>query len=130
MTRKIDYLENTNDLQIINNSFKFLRNLNAKQTNTITDTDPDSTKNIPDMYVEKIDKKAIDETVIRNAIKEAWKENEKLDSKLSSFKTTITKAKEPLINAKNLELLSKAVAKKDSESSEGKLFFYNFIRQE
>lgn len=98
MQRKIEFLENCHDIHVINNSFRYLK----------ANTDE-----------QKIEKKQIDESIIKNWIKDAWKENEKLDSKLNTFKTNMTKGKEPLINTKQSELLSKALQKKDNLAEGG-----------
>jgi len=126
MSRKLEFLETSNDLYAINNSFSYLKNPYGHKINitekVIDDnmlSDRGSSLDIPGLSIEKMDKKVIDETTIKNVIKEAWKENDKLDSKLNSFKTNVTKAKEPLINAKNLEILNKAILKKEAEGEGG-----------
>jgi len=119
MNRKIEFLETSNDTKLINNSFTFLKYPRLKGSNnqsveSIEHKGPSSKLFIGEILFEKIEKKTVDESIILNSIKDAWKDNENKNSKINTFKMNITQ-KDTLTNAKNLEKLNKLIQKNEKE---------------
>jgi len=114
MNRKIEFLETSDNTELINNSFTFLKYPRLKGSNnqSVESTElKGSSSNlfIGEILFEKIEKKTVDESIIRNSLKDAWKDNENKDSKINTFKMNITQPKE------NLEKLNKLIQKKEKE---------------